>query len=240
MALRDPLEHVPGPPGRGPDQVLRAARQAGGELLPATPCPGHTSLFSLLRDGLLICWPCHALLRPCCGPAAAPAASPNASLLRPCCVPCCVPCCGPCCVPCGCSDLPPVRRMPHPAAAHYPPVDCAVQVGLLFLQIPTGRRPRPFSPPVRVLLPNHLHEKALTALCTRLGFVRECSPPNVRARSFSTLQARACVPAAPPPPPPPTHPKIPPSHHRIVGVAPRAGSKGTPARICYDRKLHRS
>ena len=49
----------------------------------------------------------------------------------------------------------------------------AMQSRLLLLQIPTGRRPRPFSPPVRIPLADDYHEQALRALRTQLCFVRE-------------------------------------------------------------------
>eukprot|EP00908_Phaeocystis_cordata_P025860 Transcript_8337.p1 GENE.Transcript_8337~~Transcript_8337.p1 ORF type:complete len:628 (+),score=288.23 Transcript_8337:230-1885(+) len=49
----------------------------------------------------------------------------------------------------------------------------AKQAGLLMLQIPTGRRPRPFSPSVLVPLPEALRERAIAALREDLGFVRE-------------------------------------------------------------------
>ena len=49
----------------------------------------------------------------------------------------------------------------------------AKQAGLLMLQIPTGRRPRPFSPPVLVPLPEALRGRAVLALREDLGFVCE-------------------------------------------------------------------
>ena len=51
----------------------------------------------------------------------------------------------------------------------------AKQHGMLLLQVPTGRRPRPFSPPVLVPVPPKLQPRALLALSTRLSFVRESS-----------------------------------------------------------------
>jgi len=62
----------------------------------------------------------------------------------------------------------------------------AKQVGLLFLQIPTGRRPRPFSPPVRVSLSDSKHGTALSWLSTHLCFVRE-STTNQNARWMHEL-----------------------------------------------------
>jgi hypothetical protein len=41
------------------------------------------------------------------------------------------------------------------------------------LQVPTGRRPRPFSPPVLVPISTRLQPRALTELRTRLCFLRE-------------------------------------------------------------------
>eukprot|EP00965_Chrysotila_dentata_P089113 2942259-Pleurochrysis_carterae.AAC.1 len=41
----------------------------------------------------------------------------------------------------------------------------AKSVGLLLLQIPTGRKPRPFSPKGLVTLHKSLHERAIAALC---------------------------------------------------------------------------
>ena len=49
----------------------------------------------------------------------------------------------------------------------------AKQAGTLLLQVPTGRRPRPFSPPVLVLVPTKLQPRALLELRRRLCFVRE-------------------------------------------------------------------
>ena len=49
----------------------------------------------------------------------------------------------------------------------------AKQSGMLLLQVPTGRRLRPFSPPVLVPVPAQLQPQALVELCTRLCFVRE-------------------------------------------------------------------
>lgn len=49
----------------------------------------------------------------------------------------------------------------------------ARQVGLLMLQVPTGRRPRPFSPPVLVPISTRLQPRALMELRTRLCFLRE-------------------------------------------------------------------
>ena len=51
----------------------------------------------------------------------------------------------------------------------------AKQAGMLLLQVPTGRRPRPFSPPVLVPVPARLQPRALLQLRTRLCFVRESS-----------------------------------------------------------------
>jgi len=51
----------------------------------------------------------------------------------------------------------------------------AKQAGMLLLQVPTGRRPRPFSPPVLVPVPLRLQPAALRELRTRLCFVRESS-----------------------------------------------------------------
>ena len=51
----------------------------------------------------------------------------------------------------------------------------AKQAGLLLLQVPTGRRPRPFSPPVLVPVATNLQPKAQFQLRTRLCFVRESS-----------------------------------------------------------------
>ena len=49
----------------------------------------------------------------------------------------------------------------------------ARQAGLLLLQVPTGRRPRPFSPPTLVPISPRLQQYALIELRTRLCFVRE-------------------------------------------------------------------
>ena len=49
----------------------------------------------------------------------------------------------------------------------------AKQAGLLMLQIPTGRRPRPFSPSVFVPLPEALRARAIGYLREDLGFVCE-------------------------------------------------------------------
>ena len=49
----------------------------------------------------------------------------------------------------------------------------AKQAGLLLLQVPTGRRPRPFSLPVLVPIPSALQAKALLLLRTELCFLRE-------------------------------------------------------------------
>lgn len=49
----------------------------------------------------------------------------------------------------------------------------AKQAGMLLLQVPTGRRPRPFSPPVLVPVPLGLQSRAVLELRTRLCFVRE-------------------------------------------------------------------
>ena len=46
--------------------------------------------------------------------------------------------------------------------------------GLLIVQTPTMRRPRPFVPKVLVPVPRHLHARAIGALCAEVGFVREC------------------------------------------------------------------
>ena len=51
----------------------------------------------------------------------------------------------------------------------------AKQAGLLLLQVPTGRRPRPFSPPVLVPVRPPLQERAVLELRTRLNFLRESS-----------------------------------------------------------------
>ncbi len=45
--------------------------------------------------------------------------------------------------------------------------------GLLLLQVPTGRRPRPFAPPVLVPIPSALQARALLKLRTELCFLRE-------------------------------------------------------------------
>ena len=49
----------------------------------------------------------------------------------------------------------------------------ANKAGLLLLQIPTGRRPRPFSPPLTVRVAEPLRHAASLALRRQLGFVRE-------------------------------------------------------------------
>ena len=49
----------------------------------------------------------------------------------------------------------------------------AKQAGLLLLQVPTGRRPRPFALPVLVPIPSALQAKALLLLRTELCFLRE-------------------------------------------------------------------
>ena len=47
--------------------------------------------------------------------------------------------------------------------------------GLLMLQIPTGRRPRPFTPHAIVPIATNLQSQAAAALCNRLSFVCECA-----------------------------------------------------------------
>ena len=49
----------------------------------------------------------------------------------------------------------------------------ARQAGLLMLQVPTGRRPRPFSPSVLVPLPASMRATAVARLRDELGFVRQ-------------------------------------------------------------------
>ena len=49
----------------------------------------------------------------------------------------------------------------------------ARQAGLLMLQVPTGRRPRPFSPSVLVPLPTPMRAAAVARLRDELGFVRQ-------------------------------------------------------------------
>lgn len=49
----------------------------------------------------------------------------------------------------------------------------AKQAGLLFMHIPTGRRPRPFAPAVLVPLRKALHPQAVRALRYELNFHRE-------------------------------------------------------------------
>ena len=56
-------------------------------------------------------------------------------------------------------------------ASQLPPP--SKQAGLLMLQIPTGRRPRPFSPSVLVPVPEALRGRAIVYLREDLGFVCE-------------------------------------------------------------------
>ena len=45
--------------------------------------------------------------------------------------------------------------------------------GLLLLQIPTDRRPRPFTPRALIVVPEPLRKRAAEALCEEIGFVNE-------------------------------------------------------------------
>ena len=49
----------------------------------------------------------------------------------------------------------------------------ARQAGLLLLQIPTDRRPRPFTPRALIVVPESLRKRAAEALCEEIGFVNE-------------------------------------------------------------------
>ena len=100
----------------------------------------------------------------------------------------------------------------HPHHLVMPPPE---QAGLLMLQIPTGRRPRPFSPSVFVPLPEALRARAIGYLREDLGFVCE-SGLDARAGweaggvrwmhelgvAFARLHAEG-------PPPPPPYPLMP-------------------------------
>jgi len=59
--------------------------------------------------------------------------------------------------------------------------------GLLLLQVPTDRRPRPFTPVAVVAVPTHLRPAAIAALCHHVGFVDECTAPAAKQRWMHEL-----------------------------------------------------